>query len=124
MSHGHKKSLAEFFKSLKEMGYRANAYWSQIKDNIIKTIIAAQPYLLANYKLCRPQEATANMCFELLGFDFMIDNQDRVFLLEVNHTPSFSTDTPLDHIIKKNLIKDTLLMMNPTQEELRCVEEL
>lgn len=63
MSHGHKKSLAEFFKSLKEMGYRANAYWSQIKDNIIKTILAAQPYLLANYKICRPQEATSNMCF-------------------------------------------------------------
>lgn len=58
------------------------------------------------------------MCFEILGFDFMIDNQDRVFLLEVNHTPSFSADTPLDHIIKKNLIKDTLLMMTPNQQEM------
>ncbi len=63
MTHGHKQSLAEFFKNLKDEGYRANLYWSQIKDNIIKTIIAAQPYLLSNYKLCRPQEATNNMCF-------------------------------------------------------------
>jgi tubulin polyglutamylase TTLL6/13 len=44
----------------------------------------------------------------------MIDNRDHCFLLEVNHTPSFTTDTPLDHIIKKNLIKDTLVMMNPS----------
>lgn len=33
-------------------------------------------------------------------------------LLEVNHTPSFVTDTPLDKTIKKNLIKETLLLLN------------
>lgn len=106
------------------MGYKANLYWSQIKDNIVKTLIAAQPFLLANYKTCRPLEPTYNMCFELLGFDFLIDNQDRCFLLEVNHTPSFSTDTPLDHIIKKNLIRDTLLMMHPTPEEINLRDQL
>ena len=37
------------------MGYRANYYWSQIKDQIIKTLLAAQPMLVANYKSCRPQ---------------------------------------------------------------------
>lgn len=54
----------------------------------------------------------------------MIDNQDRCMLLEVNHTPSFATDTPLDHIIKKNLIRDTLLMMNPQPEEINLREKL
>jgi len=124
MTYGHKKSLAEFFKTLKEMGFKANSYWSQIKENIIKTLITAQPYLLNNYKACRPHESTYGMCFEVLGFDFLIDNQDRVYLLEVNHTPSFSVDTPLDHIIKKNLVKDTLLMMTPNQEEINIKEKL
>ena len=32
--------------------------------------------------------------------------------MEVNHTPSFATDTPLDHQIKFKLIKDTLKIMN------------
>ena len=64
------------------------------------------------------------MCIELLGFDFMIDNQDRCYLLEVNHTPSFSTDTPLDHIIKKNLIRDTLQMMTPSQDEINLKDQL
>lgn len=54
----------------------------------------------------------------------MMDNQERVFLLEVNHTPSFSTDTPLDHLIKKNLLKDTILMMAPTIEENAAQEQL
>ncbi len=53
-----------------------------------------------------------NMCFELLGIDIMIDSNKKPWLLEVNHTPSFATDTPLDSFIKKNAIKDTLKLMN------------
>jgi len=34
------------------------------------------------------------------------------WLLEVNHTPSFTTDTPLDEKIKSSLITDTLIMEN------------
>jgi len=48
------------------------------------------------------------MCFEVLGMDVIIDSNLRPYLLEVNHTPSFSTDTPLDTLIKKNVIRDSL----------------
>ena len=41
------------------------------------------------------------MCFELLGFDIIIDKHFKPYLLEVNHAPSFNTDTPLDFFIKK-----------------------
>jgi tubulin polyglutamylase TTLL6/13 len=51
------------------------------------------------------------MCFELLGFDIMLDSNLRPWILEVNHSPSFSTDTPLDFKIKKNLITDTIKML-------------
>lgn len=124
MTQGHKKSLAEFFKALKEMGYKANQYWSQIKDIIIKTMIAAQPQISHHYRLGRANDSTQDMCFEILGFDFMMDNNDQVFLLEVNHTPSFSTDTPLDELIKFNLVKDTLLMTYYAPEEIQLREEI
>ena len=52
------------------------------------------------------------MCFEVLGFDIMLDHKCKPFVLEVNHTPSFTTDTPLDSQIKKCLIRDTLILMN------------
>ncbi len=52
------------------------------------------------------------MCFEVLGMDILLDHKLKPYLLEVNHTPSFTTDTPLDKSIKKGLIRDTLLLMN------------
>ena len=52
------------------------------------------------------------MCFELLGIDIMIDDNNKPWLLEVNHTPSFATDTPLDSLIKKNYIRDSMKLMN------------
>ena len=42
----------------------------------------------------------------------MLDEDCRPWVLEVNHTPSFATETPLDHHIKHSLIKDTLNLLN------------
>ena len=44
----------------------------------------------------------------------MIDNNNKVYLLEINHTPSFAAKTPIDQLIKSNLIKDTLNILNIT----------
>ena len=57
------------------------------------------------------------MCFELLGFDIILDSKFKPYLLEVNHAPSFNTDTPLDYLIKKNLIYDTLNLLGVSIEE-------
>ena len=51
------------------------------------------------------------MCFEILGFDVMMDVNLKPWLLEINHTPSFEADTPLDFKIKKDLIADTLKLL-------------
>jgi tubulin polyglutamylase TTLL6/13 len=52
------------------------------------------------------------MCFEVLGFDVMLDAQMKPWILEVNHDPSFETESPLDFKIKRQLIGDTLKMVN------------
>lgn len=52
------------------------------------------------------------MCFHVLGFDVMLNEKCEPLLIEVNHTPSFTTDTPLDQSIKYRLIKDSLVLMN------------
>ena len=52
------------------------------------------------------------MCFEILGFDIFLDDKLKPWILEVNHAPSFSTDSPLDFKVKKNLIHDVINLLN------------
>jgi tubulin polyglutamylase TTLL6/13 len=42
----------------------------------------------------------------------MLNDKAEPLILEINHTPSFTTDTPLDQFIKFNYIKDALVLMN------------
>jgi tubulin polyglutamylase TTLL6/13 len=52
------------------------------------------------------------MSFHILGFDILLDDELKPWLLEVNQSPSLEIDTPLDYEIKKNLIRDTLQLVN------------
>ncbi len=63
-------------------------------------MISVQPILAHNYRSCQPDNIQNNMCFEVLGFDVMLDSTLHPIILEVNYTPSFTTDTPLDLQIK------------------------
>lgn len=47
------------------------------------------------------------MCFEILGIDIIFDHKFKPYLLEINHAPSFNDDTPLDALIKHNVINDS-----------------
>ena len=48
------------------------------------------------------------MCFELYGFDVLLDANLKAWLLEVNVCPSLSSSSPLDKRIKTMLLIDTL----------------
>ena len=49
--------------------------------------------------------------FEILGIDIMLDSQLKPWLIEVNHLPSFGTDSPLDEDIKSRLIQDVFKIL-------------
>eukprot|EP00731_Ephydatia_muelleri_P018086 Em0011g126a len=84
-------------------------------DLIVKTLIVAHPSLSHTYRACRPSTVsgtTTSQCFEILGFDILLDRTLKPWLLEVNRSPSFSTDTKLDWDIKFAVIKDALQLLN------------
>lgn len=49
----------------------------------------------------------------------MVDSKCQPKLIEVNHTPSFVTDTPLDAVIKKHLLIDTMNLLDITDQDRR-----
>lgn len=75
------------------MGIDAENIFNKIKDIIIKTIISAEPILNNAFEMFVPYSTN---CFELLGFDVLIDDSLNPWLLEVNMSPSLTCDSPLD----------------------------
>ncbi len=89
------------------------------KDVIIKTVLSIQKDLAHSYRTNQPSDQEAHMCFELLGFDVILDSNLNPMLLEVNMAPSFATESPLDYSIKRNLFVDMFQMLGLTIERKR-----
>jgi len=76
----NKKSLKEFQKYLQSCGYNVSVeedIMVQIKDRMHDAIMGV-------YKRLNPNNLS---CFEIYGFDFMIDNEFNVWIIEVNTNP-------------------------------------
>ena len=59
---------------------------------------------------------------QVLGFDVMFDHQLRPFLIEVNHSPSFTCDSPLDTTVKSAVLKATMEMVSFCKTELSTLK--
>jgi hypothetical protein len=44
--------------------------------------------------------------------DIFLDKKAKPWLIEVNQSPSFETDSPLDEKVKKNLLVQTFKLLN------------
>jgi tubulin polyglutamylase TTLL5 len=53
-----------------------------------------------------------NNCFELLGFDILLDSNMKPWLMEVNLSPSLASESPLDLKIKSNCFLDTMNLIS------------
>uniref|UniRef100_A0A452GN07 Uncharacterized protein n=1 Tax=Gopherus agassizii TaxID=38772 RepID=A0A452GN07_9SAUR len=109
---GSKRKLSTFNKYMQKHGYDTNQMWLDIEDVIIKTLISAHPIIKHNYHTCFPNHTVGSACFEILGFDILLDHKLKPWLLEVNHSPSFTTDSWLDKEVKDQLLYDTLVLIN------------
>ena len=99
-------------KLLYEQGADADRVMDEIKDIIVKTMIVGQPYMSHIYRSCQPDDYDNSMCFQILGFDIMIDKYFKPWLIEVNQSPSFATDSPLDYEVKKQVLRDSFKLLN------------
>lgn len=62
-------------------------------------------------------------CFEIYGFDVLIDSDLRPWLLEVNVAPSLSSSSPYDKKVKTTLLSDTMHLLGYNIFDRKKMEE-
>jgi len=113
---GQKWSLSALNKYLDKHKVDTEQVWARIYDLIIRTFIACEPSLQQAYKktaVCRTN------CFELFGFDVLLDDELKPWLMEVNLSPSLACESPLDQQVKSNLIADLFTLVGIRQFDRR-----
>lgn len=101
--YGYKWSLGAFCRHLEQVGIDMNLLWSRTYDVILKTILCGENYV---QNAMKKNGTHRTNCFEILGFDILVDSDLKPWLLEVNLSPSLACDSPLDMSIKSTLVSD------------------
>ncbi|XP_037551299.1 tubulin polyglutamylase TTLL5 [Nematolebias whitei] len=101
--YGNKWSMSAVLRYLKQEGKDTTLLMRQIEDLIVKALLSAELHIATACKMFVPHKTN---CFELYGFDVLIDSNLKPWLLEVNLSPSLSCDAPLDLKIKASMIAD------------------
>lgn len=111
---GSKRKLSWFLDYVEtEFGEKERRkLWHKLMGLCSKTLLTVHPTLEAEYAGAFPRDLTGGQfgcrCFEVLGVDVMLDAKRKPYILEVNHLPSFTCDSPLDDDIKSRVLEQTM----------------
>ncbi|RLW09993.1 hypothetical protein DV515_00002092 [Chloebia gouldiae] len=106
--YGNKWSMSAVLRYLKQEGRDTAALMANVEDLIIKTLVSAE---LSIASACKSFLSHRGCCFELYGFDVLIDDTLKPWLLEVNLSPSLACDAPLDLKVKASMLSDMFTLV-------------
>ncbi|KAG9350889.1 hypothetical protein JZ751_024778 [Albula glossodonta] len=111
---GSKRSIGWFTEFLRTNDHDVAKFWGDVSELVVKTLIVAEPHVLHAYRMCRPGQppGSDSVCFEVLGFDIILDRKLKPWLLEINRAPSFGTDQKIDYDVKKGVLLNALKLLN------------
>lgn len=72
---------------------------------------------MSSLKAVQPVMLNDKHCFELYGYDILIDKNLKPWLIEVNASPSLVATTKDDFILKKHLFNDLINIILPSHWE-------
>lgn len=107
-ANSSKWDFKQLRKAYEKNGINFQYVMAQFKDLITKTLISVEPHIITSL-----QKNPTNRinCFELYGFDIMVDANMKPWVLEVNVLPSLSSSSPFDKRIKTMLVCDVLTLI-------------
>jgi len=78
--------------------------FSDIEEVVVRSLLSAQSSVIHDRR-----------CFELYGFDIILDEELKPWLLEVNASPSLSADSHEDYLLKFGMLDDVFDVLDLEQ---------
>ncbi|KAJ3074268.1 putative tubulin polyglutamylase ttll2 [Podochytrium sp. JEL0797] len=111
---GCKWPLAKLRRYFDEQGLPFAPLWERMKAIVVLTLLpVAVEAVAAGVGVGGGGEG----CFEVYGFDIIVDEQLRPWLLEVNLSPALSVDSEVDVAVKAPMLKDVIELSGITKED-------
>lgn len=117
---GSKWSLTALWKHLHSKGVDVGSLRERIHDLVVKTIISVEHSVVSKMNAFCNGRAS---CFEIFGFDVLLDKTLKPWLIEVNVSCSLASSSPLDKWIKTMLMTDTFHMVGVTPFDKKSTAE-
>ncbi|CAG5004183.1 unnamed protein product, partial [Parnassius apollo] len=105
---GHKWTLSALLRTLRAQGRDTRALMARVEELVVKAVLSSAHTMAAAARAFVPH---AFNCFELFGYDILIDDNLKPWLLEINLSPSLACESPLDARVKSALLADTLTLV-------------
>ena len=107
--------LSDIFKKLeKEYLVDIKKLWSEIDDIIILSILAAYNTLNIYVKNVCPT-LIYSRCFQILGFDVLLDKDMKPHILNIDYRPSLNSDFGSEGRMKKSIVRDAISIACPLE---------
>lgn len=108
-----KRKASTAFRQLREeyADFDEEAMWADIDALVGRTLAAVVPQILATTGEIPGETNYLSRCFQLMGFDVLIDDNFKPHLLEINSHPSLQTDAPVDVAVKAQVVRPLVRMV-------------
>jgi tubulin polyglutamylase TTLL9 len=80
---------------------KINQLFIDIQDIILRSLTAVQKVVMND-----------KHCFELYGYDILIDDTLKPILIEINANPSLTSNTAIDNEMKVKMLDDMLTILD------------
>ncbi|KAK8853753.1 positive regulation of cilium movement [Tritrichomonas musculus] len=108
------KLLVDVFKRMHdEMEIDTEKLWKKIDETIGLTIIAASSFIQKGVDWYCPPTNSYSRCFQVLGFDILLDKELNPYVLEVNYRPSLDTHFGPERRMKVDMVRGAILIGAP-----------
>ena len=103
---GCKWSWLEFIREHPDHALGSSLLWARIRAIVTLTLLSVAATI-----------PDSGGCFELFGYDVMVDDALRPWLLEVNCSPALGCDEPADREVKEPLVADLVDLLDRQRAE-------